>query len=194
MYEACILNMLQQVGRSPQLLESRLRTEVRTHWYSKDTLTSLPLHSPTSSALGLPDWAPNCPYRSKCLVLRPADPVALSVQLLMLQSLVSSHGLTFNTRATSGGLWPTWTLFTKPKCLTCPVQCWWFFLISFLRHSNLFPWPSQKIHFSLPLLLCTSGIRILTLNHVRFKWDKNRNKHLLNAYHVPKFKLFTIIF
>ena len=35
MYETCILNMLQQVGWSPQLLESRLRTEVRTHWYSQ---------------------------------------------------------------------------------------------------------------------------------------------------------------
>lgn len=58
MYEACVLNLLQQVGWSPHLLESRLRPEVRTFWYSKDPLPSLPLPQSNLLSFGSPRWSP----------------------------------------------------------------------------------------------------------------------------------------
>lgn len=58
MYEACILDLLQQVGRSPQLLGSWLRTEVRTLGYSKDPLPSLPLPQSNLLSFGSPRLSP----------------------------------------------------------------------------------------------------------------------------------------
>lgn len=73
---------------------------------------------------------------------------------------------------------PEGLIFMKIKCLTSPGWFRWLFLIPALV-SKCISLAQQKINFGPPFLPCTSGIRILSLNHVRFKWDKNRNEHLL---------------
>ena len=95
-------------------------------------------------------------------MLRPEDPVALSVQLLMLQSLVSSHGLTFNTCATSE--LPQWLITnmdpvhkTKVPNLPCTILMVLFDLfpetpkyISLAKSENSFVFLSVYVRQSFP--------------------------------------------
>lgn len=138
-------------------------------------------HSPTTWALGLPDWVPSFSNRSKCLVLTPEDPVALSVKLLMLQPRVTSHGLTFNTCATSKP--PRWLVintapFHKTKMLNLPCT---ILMVLF----DLFP--GTQMYFLGPIRKYTSVLLSFYAHQESepwawIAWDLNEIKREVNIY------------